>query len=72
MRSLALILLSLGTIAASIALAPIARMTRLFEQDLGAIAPLIRLLRPLVTWGLLRRSPYLEQNRRAARRGPKR
>jgi nucleoside-diphosphate-sugar epimerase len=38
------------------------------RRNLGAIAPLIRLLRPVVTWGLLRRSPYLEQNRRAATR----
>jgi nucleoside-diphosphate-sugar epimerase len=38
------------------------------RRNLGAIAPLIRLLRPVVTWGLLRRSPYLQQNRRAAMR----
>jgi nucleoside-diphosphate-sugar epimerase len=36
------------------------------RRNLGVIAPLIRLLRPVVTWGLLRRSPYLVQNRRAA------
>jgi nucleoside-diphosphate-sugar epimerase len=42
------------------------------RRNLGLIAPLIRLLRPVVTWGLLRRSPYLRQNRRTASpRGPK-
>jgi hypothetical protein len=30
----------------------------------GVVAPLIRLLRPLVTWFLSRNSPYLEKNRR--------
>ena len=35
------------------------------SRDLGALAPLIRLLRPVATWFLLRSSPYLEQNRRA-------
>ena len=34
------------------------------RRNLGAIAPLIRLLRPVVTWGLLRSSPYLKENRR--------
>jgi nucleoside-diphosphate-sugar epimerase len=33
------------------------------RQDLGAIVPLIRLLRPLVTWFVLRASPYLKENR---------
>jgi nucleoside-diphosphate-sugar epimerase len=35
------------------------------RRDLGAVAVLIRLLRPVATWFLVRRSPYLEQNRRA-------
>jgi nucleoside-diphosphate-sugar epimerase len=35
------------------------------RKDLGAAAPLIRLLRPVVTWFLLRGSPYLKENRRA-------
>jgi len=41
------------------------------RKDLGAIVPLIRLLRPLATRLLLRGSPYLKENRRAAaeRRG---
>ena len=34
------------------------------RQDLGVVAPLIRLLRPLATWFLVRSSPYLEENRR--------
>jgi len=34
------------------------------RRDLGALVPLIRLLRPLVTWYIVRRSPYLEANRR--------
>jgi nucleoside-diphosphate-sugar epimerase len=34
------------------------------RTDLGALVPLIRLLRPLVTWFVLRGSPYLEENRR--------
>jgi nucleoside-diphosphate-sugar epimerase len=38
------------------------------KKNLGVIAPMIRLLRPLVTWGLLRRSPYLKQNLRQNRR----
>jgi nucleoside-diphosphate-sugar epimerase len=44
-------------------------LTADMRRNLGAIAPLIRLLRPVVTWGLLRRSPYLKQNRRAATTG---
>jgi nucleoside-diphosphate-sugar epimerase len=36
------------------------------RKDLGVIAPLIRLLRPVVTWFLLRGSPYLRVNRRVA------
>jgi nucleoside-diphosphate-sugar epimerase len=35
------------------------------RRDLGAVAPLIRLLRPVVTWFMLRNSPYLEQSRRS-------
>lgn len=35
------------------------------RKNLGIIAPLIRLMRPLATWGLLRSSPYLKENRRA-------
>jgi len=34
------------------------------RKDLGAIVPLIRLLRPLVTWFVVRSSPYLKENRR--------
>jgi hypothetical protein len=34
------------------------------RTDLGALVPLIRLLRPLVTWFVLRGSPYLKENRR--------
>jgi nucleoside-diphosphate-sugar epimerase len=34
------------------------------RRDLGALVPLIRLLRPLVTWYIIRRSPYLKENRR--------
>jgi nucleoside-diphosphate-sugar epimerase len=37
------------------------------RKDLGAIVPLIRLLRPLATWYVTRSSPYLKENRR---RGP--
>ena len=33
------------------------------RADLGALVPLIRLLRPLVTWFVLRGSPYLAENR---------
>ena len=36
------------------------------RKDLGALVPLIRLLRPLVTWFVLRGSPYLKENRRVA------
>jgi nucleoside-diphosphate-sugar epimerase len=35
------------------------------RKDLGAIAPLIRLLRPIITWFVVRSSPYLRENRRA-------
>jgi len=35
------------------------------RRNLGVVAPLIRLLRPVVTWFLLRGSPYLDENRRA-------
>ena len=34
------------------------------RRELGGIAPLIRLLRPLATWYVLRGSPYHEENRR--------
>ena len=34
------------------------------RADLGALVPLIRLLRPVVTWFVLRGSPYLKENRR--------
>jgi hypothetical protein len=34
------------------------------RKDLGAIVPLVRLLRPLATWYVTRRSPYLQGNRR--------
>jgi len=33
------------------------------RKDLGAIAPLIRLLRPVLTWFVVRSSPYLRENR---------
>ena len=36
------------------------------RKDFGAIVPLIRLLRPVATWYLTRRSPYLKENRRRA------
>ena len=35
------------------------------RKDLGVVAPLVRLLRPVATWFLLRGSPYLAENRRA-------
>ena len=34
------------------------------RKDFGAIVPLIRLLRPVVTWFFVRSSPYLKENRR--------
>ena len=34
------------------------------REDLGAVAPLIRLLRPVITWFVVRGSPYLRENRR--------
>ena len=34
------------------------------RRDLRAIVPLIRLLRPVATWFVLRASPYLKENRR--------
>lgn len=37
------------------------------RENLGIVAPLIRLFRPLATWGLLRTSPYLKENRRKGR-----
>lgn len=36
------------------------------RKGLGVFALLIRLFRPLATWGLLRSSPYLKENRRRA------
>jgi nucleoside-diphosphate-sugar epimerase len=35
------------------------------RKELGAVAPLVRVLRPVATWFLLRSSPYSRQNRRA-------
>jgi len=35
------------------------------RADLGAIVPLIRLLRPVATWFFARKSPYLKKNRRS-------
>jgi len=35
------------------------------KQQLGMLAPLIRVLRPIATWSMLRRSPYLKANRSA-------
>jgi nucleoside-diphosphate-sugar epimerase len=37
------------------------------RKDLGAVVALIRLLRPVATWFLLRGSPYLRENRRGVR-----
>jgi hypothetical protein len=37
-------------------------------RALGAIVPLIRLLRPLMTWYVVRGSRHLKKNRRAAAR----
>jgi nucleoside-diphosphate-sugar epimerase len=36
------------------------------RKDLRAIVPLIRLLRPVATWFVLRASPYLKENRRVS------
>ena len=33
------------------------------RNDLGAFVPLIRLLRPAITWSVVRSSPYLKENR---------
>ena len=43
----------------------LAELSADMRRDLGFIAPLIRPLRPLVTWFLLRSSPYLKGNRPA-------
>jgi nucleoside-diphosphate-sugar epimerase len=43
----------------------LSELTADMRRDLGVVAPLIRLLRPLVTWYLIRSSPYLEGNRRS-------
>jgi nucleoside-diphosphate-sugar epimerase len=43
----------------------LSELTADMRRDLGMAAPLLRLLRPLVTWLLLRGSPYLKENRRA-------
>jgi nucleoside-diphosphate-sugar epimerase len=40
-------------------------LTADMRRDLGVVAPLIRLLRPVVTWFVVRSSPYLSENRRA-------
>jgi nucleoside-diphosphate-sugar epimerase len=37
------------------------------RKDLGFLAPMIRLLQPLVTWFVVGRSPYLKDNRRGLR-----
>jgi nucleoside-diphosphate-sugar epimerase len=34
------------------------------KKELGAIVPLVRLLRPVARWYVTRRSPYLDENRR--------
>jgi hypothetical protein len=34
------------------------------RRELGLLAPVIRLLRPLATWYVTRSSPYLRENRR--------
>jgi hypothetical protein len=34
-------------------------------RNLAVLAPLLRSIRPLMNWFMLRKSPYLEQNRRA-------
>jgi nucleoside-diphosphate-sugar epimerase len=45
----------------------IGELTADMRNDLGAAVPLIRLLRPVVTWFLVRQSPYLKKNRQARR-----
>ena len=40
------------------------------REGLGIVAPLVRLLRPVVTWYVVRGSPYLEENRKGSRTGP--
>jgi nucleoside-diphosphate-sugar epimerase len=42
----------------------LAELTADMRADLGRLVPLIRLLRPVVTWFVLRGSPYLAENRR--------
>jgi len=42
----------------------IAELQADMRKDLGPGVPLIRLLRPVVTWFLVRQSPYLKPNRR--------
>ena len=42
-------------------------LTADMRRELGLVAPLLRLFRPLATWGLLRSSPYLKENRRRKR-----
>jgi hypothetical protein len=34
------------------------------KQDFGPLVPLIRLVRPLATWFVIRSSAYLKANRR--------
>jgi nucleoside-diphosphate-sugar epimerase len=36
------------------------------RREFGALVPLIRLMRPLATWYVIRSSPYLKENRRRA------
>lgn len=40
-------------------------LTADMRRNLGVVAPLIRLLRPVATWYMTRSSPYLEENRSA-------
>ena len=35
------------------------------KKDFGMLVPFIRLVRPLATWFVTRRSAYLKENRRA-------
>ena len=39
-------------------------LTSDMRRELGSLAPLIRLLRPLATWYVIRSSPYLRENQR--------
>ena len=42
----------------------VSELTADMRRELGVIAPLVRLLRPLATWYVRRGSPYLKANRR--------